>query len=305
MRHHGLTVDSLLACDVVLADGTAIRCSADEHPELFWALRGGGGNFGVVTAFTFRAHRVGPLVLGGMLVYPWEQARDVFRASRELMAGAPEALTIFDVLITAPPQAPFPPELQGRRVAAVAVCWSGPLDEGERVLAPLPRRAPARAGPRGPDAVRGPAVDDRRDRAARRRLLRPHALPQRGGRRLHRRAAGRLRAGPDAAGARHDGVDGRGGRPRRAGRDRLRPPAGAGADVDHRGLRRRAGRPRDRVGPAGLADTAPFASGGVYVNALDAGGSVREAYADGIWERLVAVKRRYDPDGVFAANGIG
>jgi FAD/FMN-containing dehydrogenase len=137
MRHHGLTIDSLLAAEVVLADGEIVRASADEHADLFWALRGGGGEFGVVTRFEFRAHRVGPTVLGGMLVYPWEQARAAFQATRALMADAPDALTAFAVLVTAPPQAPFPAEHHGRPVAVVAVAWSGDLAGGERVLAPL------------------------------------------------------------------------------------------------------------------------------------------------------------------------
>jgi FAD/FMN-containing dehydrogenase len=82
MRHHGLTIDSLQAAEVVLADGQKVRASADEHSDLFWALRGGGGDFGVVTMFEFRAHRVGPTVPAGMLVYPWERAGDTLRASR-------------------------------------------------------------------------------------------------------------------------------------------------------------------------------------------------------------------------------
>jgi FAD/FMN-containing dehydrogenase len=142
MRHHGLTVDSLLAADVVLADGRLVRVSAAEHADLFWALRGGGGDFGVVTRFEFRAHRVGPTVLAGLMVYPWERAREAMRASRALMADAPEELTIFDVLLTAPPQEPFPVELQGRPVAVVAVAWTGDPAEGERALAPLRARCP-------------------------------------------------------------------------------------------------------------------------------------------------------------------
>src|SRR5918992_1580360 len=137
MRHHGLTIDSLVAAEVVLASGEIVRASADEHPDLFWALRGGGGDFGAVVNFEFRPHRVGPMVLAGMLVYPWEAAREAFRASRDLMEDAPPELTIFDVLLTAPPEPPFPAELQGRRVAVVSVAWSGDLAEGERVLAPL------------------------------------------------------------------------------------------------------------------------------------------------------------------------
>ena len=146
-----------------------------------------------MTSFEFRAHPVGPMVLAGLLVYPWEQARDAMRASRELIAGAPDELTVFDVLLTAPPAAPFPPELQGRRVAAIGVAWSGDIAEGERVLAPL------RAGlPPALDLV-GPmpyvALQSMIDPTA------PHGWQfydrqhylRRGQRRFHRRPARRLR----------------------------------------------------------------------------------------------------------------
>ena len=142
MRRHGLTIDSLRAVEVVLADGQQVRASAAEHPDLFWAMRGGGGDFGVVTRFEFQAHRVGPMVLAGVLVYPWDRAREAFRASRELMDGAPEELTLFDVLLTAPPAEPFPPDLQGQRVAVIGVAWCGELEDGERVLAPLRASCP-------------------------------------------------------------------------------------------------------------------------------------------------------------------
>ena len=154
MRHHGLTIDSLQAAEVVLADGRIVRAAADEHPDLFWALRGGGGDFGAVTRFEFRAHRVGPMVLGGMLVYPWEQAREALRATRELMESAPDELTIFVALVTAPPEPPFPAELQGRPAVAVALAWSGDLAEGERVLAPLRATLPPALDLVAPDAVR-------------------------------------------------------------------------------------------------------------------------------------------------------
>src|ERR671919_822490 len=123
MRRHGLTIDSLEAAEVVLADGEIVRASAAEHPELFWALRGGGGDFAVVTRFEFRAHRVGPMVLAGMLVYPWDRAGEAFRAGRDLMEQAPEALGMFAVLLTAPPGEPFPLELQGGEVAVLSVAW--------------------------------------------------------------------------------------------------------------------------------------------------------------------------------------
>ena len=184
MRHHGLTVDALTGAEVVLADGRVVE-AADE-PELLWALRGGGGEFGVVTAFEFQAVRVGT-VLGGLLVFPWERAREAFETARSVMAGAPEELTSFVVLITAPP------ELGGGRAAVIAVAWSGDLAEGERVIAPL--RVERRARPRGADALHGAAVDARPHGAARVALPRQDALPARGRRRVRRRAAGRLRGG--------------------------------------------------------------------------------------------------------------
>ena len=258
MRHHGLTIDSLLSAEVVLADGRLVRASAGEHPDLFWALRGGGGDFGVVTSFEFRAHRVGP-VLAGLLVYPWERAREAFRASRELMAGAPDALTLFDVLLTAPPGPPFPPELQGQRVMVIGVGWSGDVAKGERAARPAARCLPAGARPRRRDAVPGAADDARRDRAARRAVLRPPALSARDRRRVRRRPGRGLRARADAAGARDDCVARRSDRPRRARRDRLRPPWRAGADVDHRRLGRRAGRRRSPTG-CGACGTTPSGS---------------------------------------------
>ena len=142
MRNHGLTIDSLQAAEVVLADGQLVRADSEQHPDLFWALRGGGGDFGVVTEFEFRAHRVGPTVLGGMLVYEWGRAGEALRAARELMDGAPEELTTFVALITAPPADPFPPELHGRPVVAVATAWTGDLAQGERVIAPLRSACP-------------------------------------------------------------------------------------------------------------------------------------------------------------------
>jgi FAD/FMN-containing dehydrogenase len=305
MRHHGLTVDSLQAAEVVLADGRIVRAAADEHPELFWALRGGGGDFGVVTGFEFRAHRVGPMVLAGLLVYPWERARDALRASRELMADAPEELTIFDVLLTAPPQEPFPAELQGRRAAVVAVAWSGDPAEGERVLAPLRADCPPAVDLVAPMPYL--ALQSMLDETAPhgwRFYDRLHYLPEVGDGFIDALLAGFERAPTPQS---HVMTSWMGG-----AIDRVAPGATA---FGHRGARAFTwiiGCSGDEpVGPAAdwvrsvWEDTAPFATGGVYVNALDAGRPVRDAYADEIWERLVAVKRRYDPDGVLDANGIG
>jgi FAD/FMN-containing dehydrogenase len=141
MRRYGLTIDSLCSAEVVTADGEIVRASVEERPDLFWALRGGGGNFGVVTELEFEAHPFGPELVAGMLVYPLAQAREVLGFVREWMEQAPDALTSFPVFITAPPQAPFPPKLQGTPILAVGVAFAGPIDEGMRALEPLKRFA--------------------------------------------------------------------------------------------------------------------------------------------------------------------
>jgi len=138
-RLHGLAADNLVAADVVLADGSTVRASADTEPDLFWALRGGGGNFGVVTAFEFRLHPVGPEVLFGPTVHRLEDAADALRAYAGFMATAPRACGVWADLATAPP-APFLPEaVHGTPVLILMQAWAGPIDEGEAVLAPLRR----------------------------------------------------------------------------------------------------------------------------------------------------------------------
>jgi FAD/FMN-containing dehydrogenase len=305
MRHHGLTIDSLVAAEVVLADGEIVQASADQHADLFWALRGGGGEFGVVTRFEFRAHRVGPTVLGGMLVYPWEQARSAFQATRALMADAPDALTAFAVLVTAPPEAPFPAELQGRPVAVVAVAWSGDLDEGERVLAPLRAGCPPLVDLVAPMPY--VALQSMLDQSAPHGLRfydKLHYLPEVGDDFIDALLAGFAEVPTPRS---HVMTAWMGGAV-----DRVAPGETA---FGHRGARAFTW----LIGCSGeepieaTADwvrrvfeaTAPFASAGVYVNALDEGRPVRDAYTDDVWSRLVAVKRRYDPDAVFDAHGIG
>ena len=305
MRHHGLTIDSLIAADVVLASGETVRASAAEHPDLFWALRGGGGDFGAVVSFEFRPHRVGPLVLAGILVYPWEQAGEALRASRALMEDAPPELTIFDVLLTAPPEPPFPVELQGRRVAAVSVAWSGDLDAGERVLAPLRAGCPPALDMVGPMPYL--ALQTMLDKTA------PH------GWRFH----DRMHYLPSVSDGFIDSLlSGFEGAPTPQSHvvtgwmggaiDRVAAGETAFGHRDARAFTWIIGCSGDEpLEPTAewvrrvWQDTSSFARQGVYVNALNSGRPVREAYADGIWERLVEVKRRYDPEGLFSGNGIG
>ena len=138
MRRHGLASDNLRAADVVLADSRIVRASADEHPDLFWALRGGAGGVGVVTSFEFRVH---PLtqVLAGLVIRPATAAGQVLREFRDFTAHAPDEFCAMTVLAHAPPLPFLDPEWHGRPVVISALCWCGDLANGERVLEPLRR----------------------------------------------------------------------------------------------------------------------------------------------------------------------
>jgi hypothetical protein len=135
-RKFGLTIDNLLEADVVLADGSFVRASESENPELFWALRGGGGNFGVVTSFLFRAHPV-DTVYAGPIFWEAKHARAVMRAYRDFLPSAPEELGVFVGLKTVPPVDPFPAEYQGKYACAIIGAYNGSAADGQRALAPL------------------------------------------------------------------------------------------------------------------------------------------------------------------------
>jgi FAD/FMN-containing dehydrogenase len=129
-RRYGLTVDNLISVDVVTADGEFLHASADSHEDLFWAIRGGGGNFGVVTLFEFALHPVGPLVYGGLVVLPLDQAKDALLKYREAAKSMPEELAVWAVLRLAPPLPFLPPEAHGKPVIVFAMCYSGPVESG-------------------------------------------------------------------------------------------------------------------------------------------------------------------------------
>jgi len=239
-----------------------------------------------------------------VFVFPFERAREAFDATRELMATAPDELTLMNVLATAPPHEPFPPALQGTKVAIVGVAWCGDHGEGESVLAPLRAMAPAldAVGPM-PYTVLQTMLDGTAPHGWS-FYDKLHYLPEIGDGFVDvlldgfadvpepeahvvtgwlGGAVGRVGAGETAFGHRD---------------------AGAFTWIIGSSGRRPLTRTVDWVRDVWAA-TEPFSTGGVYVNALDAGRSVRDAYADDVWTRLVEVKRRYDPDGVFTGNGIG
>jgi FAD/FMN-containing dehydrogenase len=178
MRKHGLTIDNLVEAEVVTAEGDVIQASAHDHPDLFWALRGGGGNFGVVTSFRFALHPVGPTVTAGPVFWAAEDTTDVLRFYREFVADAPDELGNVIRLGTIPPLPVVGEELHFRPAIAVASCYAGPVEDGERV-ARLP-------GPTGRDRLPQP----------RRRAQHHHR------RRMAARAGRHRRGGGDGVGER-------------------------------------------------------------------------------------------------------
>jgi len=141
-RKYGLTVDNLLAADVVTADGRLLIASKTENSDLFWGIRGGGGNFGIVTSFEFRLHPVGPVILGGMLLYPLSKAKEVLQFYRDYSAKVSEELSIFFGFVTAPKAPHIPEHTQGNPVLAVIISYAGAIEEGERIIQPLRKFGP-------------------------------------------------------------------------------------------------------------------------------------------------------------------
>lgn len=136
-RKFGLVVDNLLSADIVTADGELVHASENENPDLFWAIRGGGGNFGVVTAFEFQLHNVGPEVLTGRVIHPVEAAPEVLRLYRDFMADAPNAAQCYAAFSQVPPLPEFPEALHGQTVLVLVPFYAGDLETGEDVLQPL------------------------------------------------------------------------------------------------------------------------------------------------------------------------
>ena len=304
MRRYGLAVDSLRSAEMVSAEGELVRASEVENPDLFWALRGGGGNFGVVTEFEFDLHPFGPEALGGLILHRLEDASDVLRFSRDFMEIAPDELTVFETFMTAPPEAPFPAELQGKPVLGLGVLYAGPVAEGEKVLRPLREfgrpaldivaSMPTLAiqqmlDPTSPHGMRNysrshwlgelpdAAIDE---------LVRRHAeVPSPMSLVINGRMGGAVeRVSREATAFGH----------RDANRLLLAVSAWWEGDDDEQIDWCR-----------GIFDAmSPYSTGGVYMNFVEDEGDhrVRAGYADDIWLKLVAAKRRWDPDNVFHLN---
>jgi FAD/FMN-containing dehydrogenase len=306
MRKHGLTIDNLLAVDIVTAGGELLRVSEDEHPDLFWALRGGGGNFGVVTAFEFRLHPVGPTALAGPIFWDASDAVEVLRFYRDFIRDAPDELGTVVRFGAAPPLAVIPESLHWRPVAMVGTCYAGPIEDGERVLRPLRasrtplldlvRPTPYVGFQSALDSTvlhgwnyywKSTHLPELRDDLI--DVIAEHAFacssPRSYVAMFHLKGAvARVAEGATAFGNRQashaitlDGV--------------WRPGEGFGD--------------RDTAWARSFFAALGRFRQGVYVNFLagdEDPGRVREAYGDSVYDRLVEVKTRYDPDNVFHHN---
>jgi FAD/FMN-containing dehydrogenase len=304
MRKHGLAIDQLLAVEVVDADGEVRQASEEVNPDLFWGLRGGGGNFGIATEFEYRLHSVGPTVLSGLLLWPLEDAPEVARRYRTWADSAPDELTTALILRRAPALDLIPRALHGQPVVGVACCWTGPIDRGRRVLAPL-RRFGARvvdlSAPR--PFVQHQAMFDQsfppgiwiHSKATDVKALTDDVLDI-----LLERAA---RLTSDRSGIICWQLGGAVARV-----DELATPFGSrssGYLIDVFGATDSADgfeQERDWARESWTALTPHHA--GVYVNWLMEEGErrVREAYGEERYRRLQVLKRRYDPENVFHLN---
>jgi FAD/FMN-containing dehydrogenase len=303
VRKCGLTCDNLVGADVVTADGRYLHVSEQEHPELLWALRGGGGNFGVVTSFEFRMHEVGPTVFAGLVFYRGEEAANVLRGFRTAAAGAADELSMVVNLTTAPPAPFLPEEVHGKPIIAVLGMWSGRPEDGDAATRPFRELAPVVVDLFGPmpyagmqsmlDALypRGlwnyfrSAFFADLDEAAVDAIGHAYSQVPNGMSELHVHhlggAMGRVPADATAFGT----------------RDKefifnvvARTPDAAGYDAAVEWARDATG----SLGPDAAA----------YVNFTGEAGEdrVRASYPPATYERLVAVKDRYDPTNLFQLN---
>jgi FAD/FMN-containing dehydrogenase len=303
-RKYGPACDNLLSARVVTADGVRVTASAEENAELLWGLRGGGGNFGVVTSFEYRLHPVGPQVIAGGVLHAFADAPEVFRFFADFVAGAPDELSVTASTFRASPGMPIAPELHGELVTMLAVCWVGDLAEGERALRPLRgfgrpladlvAPMPYTALQSGSDAAypdgrqnywKSHYVDEITDGVIATLVEHAPRMTSPQSCFYFQHLAGAIsRPGIDTAafGHRHAGFD-------FAILTVWQDPA---EDAEHLAWAREF-----------ATATQPHATG-VYVNNLGVEGAerVKAAYAPATYARLVALKNAYDPTNVFRLN---
>jgi len=305
-RSLGLTVDNFTGADVVTADGDYIHASDDEHTDLFWALRGGGGNFGIVTSFEFRLHVVGPMILAGPVVHPLENAQQVLSEYRDHTATAPDAMTAWVVLRKAPPLPFLEPSVHGQEVLILALCHAGAIEDAEAAARPFRAIGTPIADAAGPCpfAAFQQAFDP---------LLTPGARNYWKSHNLVELSDGAIDtlihyAGMLPSDETEIFLGQLGGQANRVRREATAyPHRDANFVINvHTRWRDPADDQRCTEWARSLfADLAPFATGGVYVNFMPNDETdddrLRAAYGPH-WNRLTQVKRRYDPDNFFRMN---
>lgn len=300
MRKYGLTCDNLLSVDLVTADGKLLTASPHENQDLFWGLRGGGGNFGVATSFTYQLHRVGPTVLGGLIAYPMGRTKEILQFYRDFTSHAPDELTAHAVLTILPTDGITP-------IVAIVVCYCGPLQEGERVVRPLKALGAPLADTIAPtayttiqqilDSTNPPSgyrwyyksnfLMGLSDEAIAVMRARCEALPSPLSRILVEHHGGAMaRVGQEETPYRY-----RDGKYNVVVITGWTDPADDAANIEW--------------ARATLGALEPFSADGVYVNYLDADDGPRRveaAYGAASYRRLVGLKNVYDPDNFFRLN---
>ncbi len=303
-RKYGMTVDNLLAVEMVMADGSQLRASSGENEDLFWGVRGGGGNFGIVTSFEFQLHPVGPQVLSGLIVFPFDAAKSVLTQFARFTETMPDELNVWMVTRKAPPLPFLPADAHGKEMVALAVCYAGDPAEGERLIAPL----------RGFGKPLGEHIG-----------VQPYVAWQQAfdplltkGARNYWKSHNFARLGDDAIGTiiEYAGklpspqceifIGTIGGQT-----TRVAPDAMAYSSRDAKYVMNVHGRwesaAEDERGIAWAREffrkSEPFASGGAYINFLTQDETDRIAFAYGTaFTRLVALKKKYDPTNFFRMN---
>jgi FAD/FMN-containing dehydrogenase len=303
-RKYGMTIDNLVSVDMITADGKKVRASEKENSDLFWALRGGGGNFGVVTQFEFQLYPVGPKILAGLMVFPFSQARQILTKYRQFIKSAPEELNVWVVLRQAPPLPFLPENVHGKEVVVLPIFYCGAVAEGEKLIAPLRAFGDVVGEHIGaqPYADWQKAFDP---------LLTPGARNYWKSHNFTELADGALNSVIDFAGTLPSPqceifIGLIAGAP-----NRIAVNATAYAARDAKLVLNVHGRwdeaKDDQKCIAWARDffkaSTPYASGGAYVNFMtdEEGDRVAAAYGSN-YERLVEIKRRYDPDNVFHTN---
>ena len=304
-RKFGLSIDQLRSVDVVTADGRLITADADRHRDLFWGVRGGGGNFGIITSFEFRLERLGPTVLAGMVFFPAEEAHDVLHRYKDYADQAPDEVTTI-VSLRIAPAAPFLPEhVHGKKIVGIGVCYAGDPDQGEAVIAPLRRLGTPLADiiePK-PFAVHQRTFDPTVPHFNR-YYWKSHFLPPLSDGAIDTMIEYAWQAPSplsytivfqlDGAVSRVGEMDTAYGNRDAAHTININSNwTGKGADAENVVWAREY-----------FAAMEPFSTGGVYVNFLGEEGEerVRAAYGAEKYERLAALKTKYDPTNFFRLN---